>query len=226
MDDLTIIYISASRMPDKWVKFQLDNLFNAIGDTPIISITRKPLNLGINLIDSEKKCYWNIYRQMLRAAKIAKSKYVAMAEDDTLYSKEHFSEYRPPDDACSYNWARWILFQWNPEMYSIRQRVSNCTLIAPREYLIDALQEREDKYPNGHHWCGEVGRNKVEKRLRLPKRNSTKWFSTVPVIQLNHRTGTDTGGGPGTGRTKRHGQIKAYDIPYWGKAENIGKHYA
>ena len=223
MDDLTILYISASQMPDSWVKFQVEKLLQACEDAPIISVTRKPTKLGKNLIDKETKCYWNIYRQMLRAAKFAKTKYVAMAEDDTLYSKEHFTEYRPPDNACSYNWARWILFQWKPDMYSIKQRVSNCTLIAPTDYLVDALQERENKYPHGNHWCGEVGRNKTEKRLRVSRRNSTKWYSTVPVVQLNHKTGTDTGGG--VGRTKRHGQIKAYDIPYWGKPEGIVKHY-
>jgi hypothetical protein len=33
---------------------------------------------------------------MLRAAKIAKNPYIAIAEDDTLYNQEHFG-YRPRD---------------------------------------------------------------------------------------------------------------------------------
>ena len=162
--------------------------------------------------------------QMLRSAKLAKTPYVAMAEDDTLYSREHFTAFRPPKDMVSYNRARWSLLSWCEEkIYCMRQRISNCSLIAPTELLIEALEERAAKHPNGHNYVGEVGRNKVDKKLRVTQRERVEWYSHVPIIQLNHRTGTDKGGGPG--RTKKHGQIKAIDIPYWGKAEGIAKHY-
>jgi hypothetical protein len=194
---------------------------------PIISVTRKPLKLGINLLDTDKKCYWNIYMQMLRAAKLASTPFVAMVEDDTLYSKEHFTDFRPPPNAVSYNRSRWSLFSWveDPEkqIYCMRQRVSNCSLIAPREYLIEALEERHAKHPNGNDYVGEVGRWKVDRRLGVTRRRVVEWYSRVPIIQLNHRTGTDIGGG--VGRTKRHGQIKAIDIPYWGKARSIIENY-
>ena len=91
IDDLTIMYITANEMPQKWVDYQLDHLFRAIGDTPIVSISRKKMDLGINLVDIEpEKSYWNIYKQMARAAILALTPYVAMVEDDVLYSKEHF----------------------------------------------------------------------------------------------------------------------------------------
>jgi hypothetical protein len=225
MDDLTIMYISASKMPESWVKFQVSHLLHAADGAKVISITRKPLALGDNISDEEPETsYWNLYRQMLRAARIALTPYVAMAEDDTLYSREHFTEFRPPKDAVSYNRARWSLFQWDP-IYCIRQRVSNCTLIAPRNLLIEALEERERKYPNGNSYVGEVGRSIVERRLGVTRRTAVEWYSTVPVIQLNHRTGTDTGGGHGTGRVKKHGQIKAYRIPFWGESIQIARHY-
>jgi len=224
MDDLTLLYISASRMPEKWVKFQLSKLSFAVGNTPIISVTRKPFNLGINLLDEEPRNLWNIYVQMLRASKLAKTKYVSMVEDDTLYSREHFMEFRPKDNEVSYNRSRWSLFSWDPApIYCMRQRVSNCSLIAPRDYLMDALEERVAKHPNGMTYAGEVGRRKVDGRIGVSQRNMIEWYSTVPIIQLNHRTGSDAGGGPG--RTKRHGQIKAFSIPYWGKAKEIVKYY-
>lgn len=220
MDDLTVLYISASNMPEKWVKFQIGHLLRASRGAEIISVTRKPLSLGTNHIEKERQCYWNIYRQMLRASKLAKTKFVAMAEDDTLYSREHFTQYRPPDDAVSYNRARWSLFEWDP-IYCLRQRVSNCSLIAPRELLIEALTERERKYPDGTDYVGEVGRRKVDRKMGVSPRKMVEWYSTVPVIQLNHRSGTDTG------RGKKHGQITALDIPYWGKAKDIVEtHYS
>jgi len=227
MDDLTILYISASRMPETWIEYQLNVLLDAVKNTQIISCTRKPLNFGLNLLDTYPRSMWNIYVQMLRAAKLARTPYVAMAEDDTLYPKEHFTEFRPGKDVVSYNRSRWSLFSWvkDPDLqiYCMRQRISNCSMIAPTEYLIEALEERHKKYPNGNTYVGEVGRRKVDARLGVKLRNRVEWYSTVPVIQLNHRTGSDAGGGPG--RTKRHGQIKAYDIPYWGKAKDIIKYY-
>ena len=230
MDDLTILYISASQMPEQWMKFQIGHLLRAIGDTPIISVTRKPLNLGTNLIDEEPISYWNIYMQMLRASLLATTSYVAMAEDDTLYTKEHFTEFRPPIHSVSYDRARWSLFTWDI-MYCMRQRVSNCSLIAPRELLIEALMERKLKWPKGreNEAVGEVGRPIIERKLQISHVEMVEWYCKNPIVMLNHPTGTDSGVYPvrpdGRKMVKKHGQMKAYDIPYWGKATDIIKVY-
>lgn len=227
MDDLTIIYITANTLPKSWVDFQTKHLIKAANGSRIISISREPMNFGENLLDTEKKCYWNIYFQLLRGAKEAKTPFVAMAEDDTLYTKEHFSKFRPPMDAVSYDRARWSLFAWD-NMYCMRQRISNCSLVAPRDYLIEALEERNRKYPNGNDYVGEVGRSKVEHRLGVSVRNCVEWYCHNPIVQLNHEGGTDKGDyGIINGRhmIKKHGQMKAYDIPYWGKATDILKVY-
>jgi hypothetical protein len=44
------------------------------------------------------------------------------------------------------------------------------------------------------------------------------------VVQLNHPTGTDTGSTrreDGRHMVKQHGQIKAVEIPHWGKASDL-----
>jgi len=221
MNDLTILYITANEMSERWMRFQIGQLLKAVGDTPIISLSRKPMDLGTNMIDSEPKSYWNIYMQMLRGAWEAKTPYVAMAEDDTLYTKAHFEEFRPPLDKVAYDRSRWSLFVWERvPMYCVRQRISNCSLIAPRELLIEALTERKERWPNGApiDLVGEVGRAKVDQRLGVTVRGCIEWYSYGPIVQLNHSDGTDD-----TQRRnwKRHGQIRAYDIPHWGKAKDI-----
>lgn len=221
MKDITIIFLTANEIPESFSKFQTKILVEAVGDTPIISISRKPIDLGINLIDTEEKSYINIYRQMLRGAKLATTEYVAVAEDDVLYPKEHY-ELRPPDmNTFLYNQNRWALFEWNSEMYSWRNRKSNCTLIAPRKLLIEALEERFTKYPNNtmpQQFAGELGREMVEKGLGVKLRKSVEVFSEVSVIQINHNTGTED-------RQKRHrkslGKMKCYDIYKWGKSSNL-----
>ncbi|WP_370574770.1 hypothetical protein [Methanomethylovorans sp.] len=222
-DDITILYITASEVPKHWLDFQVGHLLKAVGNAPIISISRKPMDLGTNLLDTEPRSYWNIYMQMLRGALLAKTPFVAMAEDDTLYTKAHFEEYRPPKDKVSYDRSRWSLFTWD-NMYCVRQRISNCSLIAPRELLIEALTERKEKYPNGapSELVGEVGREKVDRRLGVTVRGCVEWYSYGPIVQLNHSAGTDE---TQKRNWKRHGQIRAYDIPHWGKATDIIKVY-
>lgn len=229
MSDLTIIYLTLNLMPEKWVSYQLEHLVKAAGDFPIISISRNPIDLGTNLLQTEPRSYWNIYMQLLRGAELAETPFVALAEDDALYPREHFIQFRPPPDAVSYNKLKWSLFSWD-NLYCMRQRINNSTLIAPRILLIDALTERKNKWPEGRPdaLVGEVGRPIVERNLRLTPRNLVEWYSSVPVIQLNHPTGTDVGHSKrsdGRKMVKKHGLIQAYDIPYWGKATDILRYY-
>jgi hypothetical protein len=160
---------------------------------------------------------------------LAETPFVALAEDDALYSRQHFTQFRPPPDTVSYNKFKWSLFAWD-NLYCMRLRVNNCTLIAPRELLIEALTERKNKWPEGRpdSLVGEVGRPIVERNLRLTPRKLVEWYSTVPVIQLNHPTGTDVGHhkrSDGRQMVKKHGIIQAYDIPYWGKATDVLRYY-
>ena len=201
--------------------FQQRHLLQAAQGAPVISLSRKPMDLGVNVLDTAPKSYWNIYMQMLQGALLAKTPYVAMAEDDVLYTDAHFAEFRPPDNSVAYDRSRWSLFTWekNP-MYCLRQRLSNCSLVAPRDLLIRALTERKEKWPNGapHDLVGEVGREKVDKRLGVAVIPCVEWYSYGPIVHLNHEFATED-----RQRTKwkRHGQLRAYDIPHWGKAADL-----
>jgi hypothetical protein len=210
----------------------LDVLKAAAGDSPIISITRTPLDLGLNLLDTAPKSFWNLYMQILRGAQAATTPYVALAEDDILYTREHFTEFRPALDQVSYDRSRWSLFTWEPHpIYCLRQRISNCSLVASREYLIDALEERKRVWPDGVEDArlGEVGRPIVDRRLHVTPRQMVEWYSTNPIVQLNHPAGSDSGdyGKAPNGRhlVKKHGQIKAVEIPGWGRAADLAAHY-
>lgn len=224
IEDLTILYITSSLVPEEWSKFQIGELLKEVWDTPIISVSRKPLDLWINLIDDQPRCTHNIYVQMLRAAKLAKTKYVAMAEDDTLYPPGHFTFHRPADDTFAYDCNRLTLFTWDEPMYHWRNRRSNCSLIAPRELLIEALEERFAKWPNGipEKIVGELGRGMVERNLHVTERKSEDVFNKYSMIQLNHENASEE-----RQRTHRksYGPIKSYDIPIFWKASEIVKHF-
>ena len=109
-------------------------------------------------------------------------------------------------------------------MYSWRNRKSNCSLIAPRELLIEALEERFEKC--GQNWppehTGELGRWRVEHKLGVTHRKSVEVFSETSIIQFNHMDGTEA---TQKNRKKAHGPIKAFWIPEWGKAKDLKEIY-
>lgn len=222
--DLTVIYLTASEIKEEFAKFQRETLLKAMGDYPLISVSRKPLDFGTNILDEEPRSLSNIYRQMLRACKVATTPFIAIAEDDTLYHETHFNFHRPALDTFAYDQNRMALFTWGTPMYHWRNRISNCSLIAPRELLIEALEERFAKYPQGtpEDLTGEVGRGRIARGLGLKEYKCEEVYNKYSLIQVNHANASEE-----RQRTKRksYGPIKAYDIPIWGRADELVKKY-
>jgi len=208
--DLTLLFITAGKRPEKWARFHGDML-HAL---PYPKLTMR---------DEEKLGEVFIYKRMLEGAKQATTPFVAVIEDDVLYPPEHF-HYRPEMDTFAYNQHRFALFTWDGgEMYSWRNRKSNCSLIAPRELLIEALEERFEKHGDNWPWVGELGRERVENKLKVTHRKSVEWHSKVAVVQINH---DDASEDRQQRHRKEHGPIRAFDIPVWGKSSELIKRYA
>jgi len=223
--DLTIIYLTANRLLDAWVEYHADVLRCAAGQHPIVAISRRPVEgFTANLLDDTPISYTNVYRQLLRGARVAETEYVAMAEDDTLYPPGHYDAYRPEPDAVAYNENRWGLYTWTG-VYSRRNRITNAVLIAPRAYLIDALEERFSRCSEAmlERWAGEVGRPKLERGLGVTIRRSVLFQTDAPVVQLAHPDGLESAA---RHRRKKLGHDPTDTLPYWGHSSEILRHYA
>lgn len=224
--DMTIIFLTVNKMPEGWVKYHRGILLHAAWRYPIITVSRIPtvLRNGVNIIQSETPSASNIYRQMLKAAKVATTPYIAIAEDDSLYPREHFTSYRPEMNEFAYNNNRWSLFTWGVPTYNFKDRISNLTLIAPRELLIRCLEERFEKYPNGtkEGVTGEVGKMKTENNLGLPHYNMVQWKSINPIVNFEHINALDD---KEKRMVKRMSAVRAFDIQYWGKAEDLVRNF-
>lgn len=209
MNDLTLIFITAGPQLSRWANFHAEQL------------AKLPYPM-IKMHDEEKRGEVMIYKRLLEGCKMADTPFIAVIEDDTLYPPEHFY-FRPNLDEFSYNQHRWALFDWDPKMYSWRNRKSNATLIAPRELAIEALEERFAKWGDKWPWVGELGRENVEKKLGVTIRKSVEWHSKVGVVQVNHDGASED---RQNRKRKDFGPMKAYDIPYWGKSIDLIKEYA
>lgn len=223
MNDLTIIYYTANVLREPFATKVRDILWEAKENIPLISVSQKPLNFGQNIVVDFPRSYISIYKQILVGAKEATTDYVALAEDDCLYSKEHFLEFRPKLDEFAYDMARWSIYSWSrPSIYSIKYRISNSTLIAPRLQLIKALEERFAKFPDESQiplrFFSEPG--KYEKYLRVSPQKIVQFTSSCPCVVFSH---PEAVGYEILGRRKKLGELKAFDIPFWGKAEDVIK---
>lgn len=224
-NDLTVVFLTVNKLPEKWVRFHRETLLKAVGDYPIITVSRVPMDMpGTNIIQEPPFCADNVYRQILRAAKIATTPYIAIAEDDSLYPYDHFHTFRPDSGTFAYNMSRWSLYEWREPMYSWRDRLSNLTLIAPRELTIQCLEERFEKYPDliPDHMCGEMGKPRTEEKLGLPHYNVKMWNSDIAVLNINHQYSMDD---RELRKVKKPGSLRAYRIPHWGEASDIMKHF-
>lgn len=238
-NDITAIFLTQNEVPEEWAKFHRKCLFEALDGAPLIVMGRKEPDLKqwekegnksptIYVQQDAPKSLSNIYRQLLRGAKLAKTDYIAVVEDDTLYSKEHF-KYRPAKNKIGYNMNHWSLFTWisahNPKpTYSWRNRRGNYSMLSYRQLVIEALEERFAKFPNGtaDRITGEIGRPMVEHNMGITVREVEEFETTVSIINFNHANASDD---LQLRQRKRLGKIRAYDIPHWGRAEDLVKHF-
>ena len=222
-DDLTVVFYTANYEREPFFSNVVNYLRESAKNYPIISVSQKPMDLGRNILFEGGRSYLNIYRQMLIGAKAAETKYVAFTEDDLLFPPEHFNSFRPKDDEFGYDMHKWGLFTWRQAIYvqNFRQTTG---MICPRGLFIDAMEERFAKHPVDEEvplkFWGEVGR--YEKPLGVTVRKATGWFSPVAHIVFFHE---DSFGFEYLGTAKRMGAVRAYDIPYWGKAIDVMRRF-
>lgn len=208
-------------------------LLKAVGDAPIICVSFKPTIIGKNCtnicIGEQKRSNYMLYKQVLMGTREAKTKYVAMAEDDMLYSPEHFA-HRPPDDyTFSYDINKWSIFSWlKPPIVSYRVRKLMNSLITTKSALLKTLEERYAKYPVLEQippnffkmYWGEPGR--FENHLGITPVKTEEYMSDVPNIMFST---SEALGYLDLGTRKAHSEIRANRVDPWGSAEEILKLY-
>jgi hypothetical protein len=109
-------------------------------------------------------------------------------------------------------------------MYNYKGRRNLGNLICDRVAFIEAMEERFAKYPEPDDSIKDVWAepSKYEHSLGVAKREAEDFYSQPPNIKFSHPTELSFAA---LGIRKRSGELRAYDIPYWGRAEDIRKLY-
>jgi hypothetical protein len=218
VDDLAIVFYTANRIDDGFAARVRAHLLESSRGYPIVCVSQKPMSFGdLNICVGETGATsWFCYHQILTGAQAAGTRYVAMAEDDSLYVPEHFAM-RPTHGVARYNKARWWL---EPTTFRYRNRTGMHTGIFETELLIDTLTERfakADTQPTESAYrkagWGEPGR--YEKNLKLSPVRLEYVRTSQPVLTVNHRD--SLGGRRRTNTT----DLLQDTLEPWGRARDV-----
>lgn len=228
--DLSLLYYTSNQNSDYFMENTQQQLLKAVGDTPIVVVSFKPTIIGSNctniVIGEQKRSNYMLYKQVLMAAREAKTEYVACCEDDMLYSAEHFV-HRPKKGVFAYDLNKWSIFSWiKPPIFSYRPRKLMNSLIVSRDALVKTLEERYAKYPVleeipktilDFYW-GEPGR--FETHLGISRLETEEYMGKISNIMFSTENAL---GYLGLGKRKAHSKIKSDRVEPWGTAESIFK---
>lgn len=207
--DKTIIYYTANTEEESFEKKIREKLVEQSKGIPIISVSRKPIDLGENICVGEMPvCYTSEWKQLLIGLKAAKTKYVIAAEADCLYPPEYF-EFTPPEEDMMYNYKNiWIVWKFKGGYW---QKTGYCegAQICGRQYWIDRL---EPLLPSDWTPYTREEENQLVRKIF----DSRKEFTGNPVISFKTRNGVSY-------RTTFVPSSKTYEIPYWGNLDKLRK---
>lgn len=206
----TIIYYTANQEKPEFEQLIIDDLKLKAGDIPIISVSRKPLNLGTNICVGEVPIsYTSEWCQLLIGLKAAKTKFCIAAESDCIYPPEYFN-FTPPEDNMMYNYNNiWMVWRRHNGFW---QKTGYCegAQMCGREYWIKRLEPLlPDKW--------EPYTRKEENDLVIKIFPTRKEWTGDPIISFK------TGDGVSSRTTFVNKKIK--NIPYWGDIQPLKNKY-
>lgn len=212
MNDLTIIYYTANREDPEFERQVQEILKKNAGDTPIISVSQKPIDLGTNICVGDIGISdQNAHRQFQLGAKHATTRFVCSAEADFLYPPEYF-QFRPTRDDVPYRADNlYILFRRGP--FFPKHTSEGATMVG-RTFIIDWI-ERELAGRGMWH----DGIESHEERPMMFDRNKYEQFHTTnPIVTFKTAKGMHD-----QSPYSKNGQTR--NLPYWGDADNLRKQF-
>jgi hypothetical protein len=214
MSDKTIIYYSANTEDPVFEQRIKDDLVEKAGDIPIISVTRKPIDLGTNICIGEKPvCYTNEWRQLLIGLKAANTKFCMTAEADCLYHPDYFTFTPLVEDMIHYYDNLWIVWKRHNGFY---RKTGHCegAEMCGREYWVSRLESVLQKYA-GDGW--EPCERALETKIVTKFFPEERLFGGGPIISFKS--------GDGVSRRTTFINEKIKEIPYWGEIKPLKRKY-
>lgn len=159
---------------------------------PIVSVSLKPINFGINIHMSLKRGYNAYFRQILTGLDASTSDVIFLCEHDWLYHPSHF-EFTPPKKDMFYyndNWWRVRADDGLAINYDTHLLPSICayreTLIKHYSKVVENITRNGDKYSYISSMGFEPGTH--HRKERPTNYKAEGWKSKLPNLDIRHTT--------------------------------------
>lgn len=211
MSRLTIIYYTCNRESEDFENKVINKLTEVAGDTPVISVSHKPMNFGKNIcVGRHRPSNLTLFRQLLIGCKEAKTPFVANAEADFLYPPEYFS-FRPKDKEKIYRYGN-IRLMYKYHWGFFRKKYSEGAQVSGRKYLISVLEKALDGVPEWYE------KESTEYRKLNPYKGIPFEIFNGDNACVTFKTGDSLH--KFTSVEREHSKP---ELPYWGTADNLRK---
>lgn len=222
ISELTIVFYTANVIPDIFANTVRTKLLESSDGARIITVSLKPMGFDDSIVVHLPRHHLSIYKQALIGAKEAKTKYIALCEDDVLYSPEHF-KHRPQPGRFAYNLGHWNIYTWMKKpVFSWKGRRNLGQLICERDLFIEAMEERFSKHDDDVDISIWAEPGKYESKLGVTQRQCEEFWTNPPNVAFSHETALSF---TNLGTRKRLGELRATEIPYWGTATEVRSMY-
>lgn len=209
----TIIYYSSNQEDTDFEKKVQNTILKNSGRLPIVSVTQKPTDFGLNICIGEVGASgFNMLRQVLIACEAADTEYVVSAEADCLYGPDYF-QFQPTFDNVCYRNDNTYLMGLGRDYFWKKNEGGTWAQVINREYYIERLHEL---FEGESKWDATKKNFPKEKGMRLF--DSYEAFTTeVPCVSIKS--------GKGMRNYSHSERIPITNLPFWGSGQDVRKKY-
>jgi len=218
--DLTVVYYTSNAEAPLFEQRIGEALIDAAGDTPIISVSQKPMSLGNNIcVGDVGVSSQNGYVQMLIGLEAATTKWACLAVSDSAYPPEYF-QFRPPrEDTFYLAKPLWVFFarRGKARVFVNKPLGSELAMVCSRRLLINRIRTILEPIGGswGLHCSGEKPWPKlIDKSAILLER----FYLDNPCITVKTDNQMHL-------RTPHRASSKTREIPYWGTSVQFMKRF-
>jgi len=206
VSDLTVIYYSSNREGPHFEGRVRRTLRRAIENLPVIAVTQKEVNFGRNIcIGDVGASLENMLHQIKIGALVAQTRFVALAESDTLYHPSYFA-FRPDrDDTFYYTDRFYVLWKAKHRIFWPKRR-REFSAVVGRKHLIETIEKVQTNL-----------KQYVVTTIGKLSRQET-FHPEAAVISLKTQQGMNYGC-----PISQEGCTR--ELPYWGTAAEVHKRY-
>jgi hypothetical protein len=208
-EQATCIYYTASTEKEPFASNIRRRLLKTIGDLPLISVSQKPLDFGLNICVGDVGVNeFNEWRQVKLGCEKATTPFVIVAEADALYPPSYF-DFVPEKLDRVYRYDNvWIMRVGRP--FFLKKDWTEGAQILGREYFISLIEKSLEGRPM---WTKEY--SQIDKRKPVFPYKEWDYFTGDPVVSVK------TGDGMRLYTGTQRNTPGEYSLPYWGTEKEL-----